>query len=134
MTEILPRAGLAIMLVAAAPLAAQDRPAKGEAELAEILDGRIEGAPVDCISESDARSMKIVDGTAFVFGRGRTLYVNRPAGPAMLDDSDLPVFEQWSSRLCRMDHVELRDRFSHIGGPTLFLESFVPYSRPSTDR
>ena len=134
MTELLSRAALAILLLAGAPLAAQDRQAKGEAELAKILASRVEGTPVDCISESDARSMRIVDGTAFVFGRGRTLYVNRPASPAMLDDSDLPVFEQWSSRLCRMDHVELRDRFSHIGGPTLFLENFVPYSRTATDR
>ena len=134
MTELLPRAALVILLLAGAPLVAQDRSAKGEVELAEMLAGRVEGAPVDCISESDARSMQIVDGTGFVFGRGRTLYVNRPASAAMLDRSDLPVFEQWSSRLCRMDHVELRDRTSHIGGPTLFLDRFVPYSRPATDR
>jgi hypothetical protein len=134
MTELWPRAVLAILLLAGAPLAAQDRPAKGEAELAEMLAGRVAGSPVDCISDSDARSMQIVDGTAFVFGRGRTLYVNRPASPAMLDDSDLPVFEKWGSQLCRLDHVELRDRLSHIGGPTVFLDSFVPYSRPSLDR
>ena len=45
----------------------------------------------------------------------------------MLDRFDLPVFRIFGSDLCRMDQVELRDRGSSIGGPTVVLNDFIPY-------
>ena len=118
------------LALAAPPAVGKDAPA-GEAELAEMLDGRVAGEPVDCIRSDSAQGLQIVDGTAIVFKRGRTLYVNRPDGANTLDQWDLPVIHQFGSQLCRQDRVELRDRHSHIPGPLIFLEKFVPYTRPA---
>lgn len=118
-------------LAMSSPLAADERSASGEAELAALLEGRVAGAPVDCILDRAGDSVQIVDGTALVFRRGLTIYVNRPDGARVLDHWDLPVITQWSgAKLCRLDSVELRDRGSRIGGPTLHLAQFVPYTRP----
>lgn len=134
MTGRLIRLALTTLAIAgaAAPLAADERSASGEAELADLLKGRVAGEPVDCILDRGGSSLQIVDGTAFVFRRGPTLYVNRPEGARLLDHWDLPVIEKWGgSKLCKLDRVELRDRGSQIGGPALFLARFVPYTRPA---
>lgn len=121
----------ALPLVLAAPAVAATVAPSGEAELARMVEGRVAGEPVDCISGSAADGMQIVDGTALVFKRGRTLYVNRPDGARTLDEWDLPVIHQFGSQLCRQDRIELRDRHSGIPGPSIFLTKFVPYVRPS---
>jgi hypothetical protein len=118
--------------LAAVPAAASDRSAAGETELAELLEGRVAGEPVNCIRDSSSDAVRIVDGTAMVFRRGSTIYVNRPDGAQVLDHWDLPVFEKrGGTGLCRFDHVALYDRGAHIPGPTLFLAEFVPYTRPA---
>ena len=135
MSGLLSRIALAALPLAAfasAPLAAETRVSGGEAELAELLEGRVAGEPVDCILDSAGSSLQIVDGTAMVFRRGPTIYVNRPEGAAVLDYWDLPVIEKWNgSKLCKRDRVELRDRSSPIGGPVLLFAQFVPYTRPA---
>jgi hypothetical protein len=124
----------AATLALCAPLgAAADEPSRGERELAEILEGRVAGEPVDCLNDAESDRMQVVDGTAFVFRHGRTIYVNRPRGAEILDDNDLPVFHQFSSRLCRLDQVELRDRISAMPGPVIVLEAFIPYTKTAGD-
>ncbi|WP_162935718.1 hypothetical protein [Tsuneonella amylolytica] len=124
---------LAVSLAAlvAAPAAA-DRADRGEARLAKMLDGRVAGAPEDCIRDFAQEGMTAVDGVGFVFRRGDTLWVNRPAAANFVDDGDLPVIEKWSSsQLCVHDRVEMRDRLSLIPGPVLTLGEFVPFRRPT---
>ncbi len=123
-------ATLFVALIAAPASAGASRAERGEQELAKMLDGRVPGAPEDCIRDFAQEGMQVVDGVGFVFRRGKTLWVNRPANAEFLDDSDLPVFEKWGgSSLCRLDHVSMRDRTSLIPGPTMFLAEFVPYTR-----
>lgn len=119
-------------LALCAPLGvAAAEPAAGERELAEIIEGRVPGEPVDCLSDAESDRMQVIDDTAFVFRDGATIYVNRPSGAAMLDDGDLPVFHQLGTQLCRLDRVELRDRISGMPGPVIVLDEFVPYTRPT---
>lgn len=100
----------------------------GEAELAKLLEGRTIGEPERCLTQSQRRSMQIIDHTAFVFRDGDTIYVNRPNGANFLDNFDVPVFRIFGSDLCRLDQVELRDRSTSIGGPIVSLNDFVPYT------
>ena len=122
-------------LALAAPVAAADNnvaDAAGAAELAKILDGRVAGEPVDCIRDSSSSALEIVGGTALVFKRGPTIYVNQPDGANTLDRWDVPVFYKFGgSDLCKLDRVELRQRGSQIPGPSLFLARFVPYTVPN---
>ena len=113
----------------AAPDKAELR-AKQEAELAEILKGRVAGEPVDCIYLSNISSARIIDGTAIVYDAGRTIYVNRPrSGADALDDSDIMVTRSRGNRLCSIDTVELRYNGSGTFAGVVFLDEFVPYRR-----
>lgn len=129
--KFIPAALLAPLAFAGAAPASSEEPTPGEAELAEMLEGRVAGEPVDCLSESQRDSIQIVESTAIVFRDGDTLWVNRPAAAQFLSRSDLPVFHQFSSQLCRLDQVELRDRLGSgtIPGPRLALGEFVPYTK-----
>ena len=117
-------------LAAGEPAAANSR---GEAKLAKMLEGRVAGEPVSCLRPMQQDRMSVIDGTAFVFRDGRTIWVNRPASARFLDDSDIPVFTLHGSSLCRLDQVEMRDRTSMMRGPVFVLEEFVPYTRPAEE-
>lgn len=118
----------------AAPLVAKEGNERGEAELAKLLEGRVAGEPVKCLSQHERDSLTVIDDTAFVFRDGDTLYVNRPNGARFINWSDIPVFRPFGSQYCALDQVEMRDRSSLIGGPVLTLTEFVPYRRAEDAR
>lgn len=124
---------LLLTAAAAAVTPASARPddrAKGEAELARALEGRVAGDPVDCIGLHRVRSSRIIDGTAIVFDAGGTLYVNRPrSGADSLDDWDVMVTRPTGSRLCRVDVVQTYAPGSRMLSGIVFLGDFVPYKR-----
>lgn len=136
MKRILPLSLAALSLLSAAfvaPALAGDKAAgdaRGEAELAKIIEGRVAGEPVNCLRSDRHQNLQIIDRTAIIFRDGKTVYVNRPDNVAFLDDSDLPVIETFAGNLCRLDRVELRDRISLIPGPVVILGEFVPYTKP----
>lgn len=122
--------GAAFALCASVPAAAETRSEKGEAKLAEILEGRVAGEPVRCISQNRSRNLQIIDETALVYRDGDTIYVSRPAHPASLDDMDILLIEKFgTSRLCSNDHIKTLDRGSGFVTGIVFLEDFVPYTK-----
>ncbi|WP_411340161.1 hypothetical protein V6U71_20640 [Sphingopyxis sp. J-6] len=126
---------LAAAAVAAVPgvAAAKDKLAP-EAKLEKLLDGRIAGAPQDCIPLSSVSSSQIIDKTAIVYRVGSTLWVNRPKGGAQtLNDDDILVTKLTGSQLCSIDTVELRDRTSHMYSGFVSLGEFVPYRRAKAE-
>ncbi|MGN8000623.1 hypothetical protein [Sphingomonas sp. 22176] len=116
----------------AAPVAnAQRHRATPEEKLAKLLDGRVAGKPVDCISLSMTGASQVIDGTAIVYTLGNTLYVNRPRGGAdQLDDNSILVTNAFGSQLCSIDTVRLIDRTSYFPRGFVSLGEFVPYTRP----
>lgn len=125
--NLIPAAIAAAALAAAFPASAAHE--KGEAKLAKILDGRVAGKPVHCLTRMQRRNLEVVDHTAFVFRDGNTLYVNRPSGANFLTWSDVPVFKIWGSDLCDKDMVHLHDRSTWMPGAVVVLGDFVPYRR-----
>lgn len=114
----------------AVPAQAKER-LTGEAQLAKMLEGRVAGKPVDCVSITQIRSSEIIDRTAIVYtGSNGTLYVNRPSGANFLDDNDILVSEPRNGQACRIDIVRLIDRGSRMPGASIGLNDFVPYPRP----
>lgn len=101
----------------------------GEQELSKLLEGRVAGEPVSCISLARTSSSRIIDRTAIVYDAGRTIYVNRPRYPESLDDDDIMVTTLHTSQLCRLDTVRLHDRNGHSFSGFVGLEDFVPYTR-----
>ena len=120
-------AGAALLAASAAQAAPRLEP---EARLARALEGRVAGAPVDCISLNRVRSSQIIDETAILYEIGDTIYVNRPrAGSRSLDRWDILVTRTFNTRLCSIDAVRLYDSASRFQTGTVFLGEFVPYRR-----
>lgn len=123
---------LSALLVGAALLSSTAAYAdpEGEAKLAERLEGRVAGTPVDCINLRNIRGSSIIDDTAIVYNAGSTIYVNRPrSGADGLSKWDIMVSKPFNNRLCSVDVVELRDSSSRMMSGLVFLGEFVPYRK-----
>ena len=117
-------------LLASPATAAAKRPKlTGEAKLAQMLEGREAGKPVNCLPLGQSQEMRIIDKTAIVYRYGNTLYVNRPTNADALDDDDILVTRQTSGQLCRLDTVQLHDRTSQFYSGFVGLQDFVPYRK-----
>ena len=132
----------ALAIAAAVPVAAQDQPGieskvevappktKGEEHLAKLLEGRVAGQPVSCIRTFPSDRMQVLDGTAYVYGSGSTIFVQRTRDPERIDDTDTLVTNRFSAtQLCRLDMTTTIDRFTGIFTGAVFFDDFVPYTR-----
>ena len=132
----------ALALVAGLPAIAQDQgdveakvegsiaKPNGEERLAKLLEGRVAGQPVSCIRTLLRDRMQVIDGTAYVYGSGNTIYVQRTSEPDRIDDSDTLVTNRFSaSQLCRLDTMTTIDHFTGIFTGAVFFDDFVPYTR-----
>jgi len=113
----------------AAPAAQARAKLTPEQRLAKLLEGREAGKPESCISTYDSRELEVLDKTALVFGRGNTIYVNRPDNAKDIDSDDIMVTKTSTSQLCRLDIVTTVDRSGHFQTGFLNLGDFVPYKR-----
>lgn len=115
----------------AGPALAEEAQTKGEKKLAKILEGRVAGEPENCIRTFPSGSLTIIDGTALVYKRGKTLWVNVPRNPKALDDSDGLLTRTFGTRLCNTDIVTTFDRGAGFYTGNVFLGDFVPYTKAS---
>lgn len=100
--------------------------------LTRELEGKVAGAPVNCISDFNADNMiRISDDILLYRVSGRLVYKNtlRSSCPGLARDSDIVVTEQFGGQKCRGDLVRLVDRTSGIPGPVCSLGEFVPYRK-----
>ena len=131
----------AMALFAAQPAIADDHAddqavemTKGEKELAELLEGRVAGEPQTCIRQRAGDHVTTIDKTAYVYGRGDTIYVQRTSNPERIDDRDVLVSRRFSStQLCRTDVTNTVDTPSGMFTGTVFFEDFIPYTRVDED-
>ena len=121
-------AGLALAL---APAAAQaDTPAeRGEARLARMIEGRVAGEPVNCISTFRNNELQVIDHVGLVYDAGDTIYVGRVTNPRSLSRNDIVVIDRFSSQLCTQDIIRTVDRNAGFMTGAVFLENFVPYTK-----
>ena len=107
---------------------------KGEARLAKLLEGRVAGEPVRCIRTIPSQRMQTIDRTAYVYGSGDTIYVQRTRDPESIDDNDALVVNRFNaSELCRLDITTTVDRNLGVFTGAVFFEDFVPYTRVKAD-
>lgn len=124
------------------PLAAQDAgdveaeaeaPApmtKGEKRLARLLEGRVAGEPVRCIRTLPSQRMQTIDRTAYVYGSGDTIYVQRTRDPSAISENEALVINRFNAtELCRLDMTTTVDRVLGFFTGAVFFEDFVPYTR-----
>jgi len=121
-------AALAATVTVTGPSVAGER-LSGDQKLAKLLDGRVAGKPQNCINTRVNSDSEVIDGTAVIYGRGRTIYVNVPANARELDSDDALLIRQTGSQLCRQDIVTTFDTNGGFYTGNVFLGAFVPYTR-----
>ncbi|UAB78666.1 hypothetical protein INR77_02745 [Erythrobacter sp. SCSIO 43205] len=128
----------ALTFLAASPVMADDASgeepgaelSKGEARLAKMLEGREAGEPVNCINSLGHQRITTIDGTAYVYGRGNTIYVQRTTRPQDIDQDDVLVLRRFNgSQICRQDTANTLERYSGFLTGVVRFEDFVPYTR-----
>lgn len=130
MRALLTAASLALLALPGAAMAEEKVNAKGEAELVKMLEGRVAGKPVKCLSNTSLDNSTVIDGTAIVYRSGSKLYVNRPrSGADQLDDDEILLTKLYGSQLCSSDKIDLIDRSSRMWSGFVLLGDFVPYAR-----
>lgn len=128
-------AALAALALPGAATAEEKPYAKGEAELAKMLEGRVAGEPVRCLPSSRLDQSTVIDKTAIVYRSGSRLYVNRPRGGAdQLSDDEILVTKIYGSQLCNIDKIDLVDRTSRMWSGFVVLGDFVPYTKVKAAR
>jgi hypothetical protein len=116
---------------------AQHAPAasKSERRMAKLLEGRVPGEPVTCIHALPSQRMQTLDGVAYVYGSGNTIWVQRTRNPEGIDDTDaLVVNRNNGSQLCRFDIATTVNRFNGFFTGAVMFEDFVPYTRVQSER
>ncbi|WP_298307203.1 hypothetical protein [uncultured Erythrobacter sp.] len=126
----------ALALLGAAPATAEDseEPAKeltkGEEKLARLLEGRVAGEPQDCIRDFSNNRITTIDDTAYVYGRGRTIYVQRTRDPNHIDRDDILLVRRFGgTHLCHTDFITTVDRYSGFFSGGVQFDRFIPYTR-----
>ena len=109
---------------------------KGEKRLTKLLEGRVAGEPQSCIRYMPNESMQTIDKTAYVYGRGKTIYVQTTANPERIDDREVLVTRRMgaSSQLCRQDTIRTTDPVSRISSGAVFFVDFIPYTRVEDEK
>jgi hypothetical protein len=122
-------AGAALVAMGASAASAETLAEKGEARLAQMLEGRTAGEPVNCISAVRSNRLEVIEHVGLVYDAGETIYVSRPSNPKSLGPWDVPIIERFGSQLCKTDVIRTVDRSGgYITGP-VFLGDFVPYTK-----
>ncbi len=107
---------------------------KGEQRLANLLEGRVAGEPQNCIRTRPNYRLTVIDDTAYVYGRGRTIYVQRTRNPDNIDTNDALVSRRFgASQICRQDVVNTIDPVLGFFTGAVFFEEFIPYTRVEED-
>jgi hypothetical protein len=126
-------AAAAVVATGASAVQAQSRQERGEARLAEMLEGYQAGEPVSCINAVRSNRLKVIPYVGLVYEDGDTIYVARASNPNMLDPDDVPVIERYSSQLCKTDVLRTFNRNAPSIRGNLFLGDFVPYTRTAAE-
>jgi len=123
-----------LVLVGAGSVAAKEKPT-GEEQLAQLLEGRVAGAPQTCISISRSNNLQVIDRTALVYKDRDTLWVNHATFPDNLSRDDVLVINRLSGmQLCRLDQVTMNDLNSGFFSGVVFLQNFVPYRKVAANK
>ena len=131
MKKLVAIAAAAAALAAGATSAqAETRQERGEAQLAELLEGyQASGEAQRCISAYRSNDIRVIPYVGIAYDDGDTIYVARASRPEMLRDTDVPVIDRFGSQLCSNDVMRTVDRHSPNFTGVLFLEDFQPYTR-----
>lgn len=124
--------GTALLAASAATIAKPEQSPKSTAALAKELAGRTAGPATRCVPYFRVNDMKIIDDGTIIFGKGRTVYLQRPVGgcPGLGIGGNSLVARQFATnRMCQGDINQVVDVRNGITVGSCVFEDFIPYTR-----
>ena len=123
-------AGLAACSTATEPPV---RSAQDQAKYLQLIEGRVAGAPLNCLPSWNADDMRVIDDQTLVFGeRSNRLYVANLQSPC--DNVGQPgyalVTRTPGSGMCSGDIATVVQTSSGINAGSCVIGTFTPYTRP----
>ena len=100
-----------------------------EARLARMLEGRVAGEPVSCVTTFRTEKLQVIEKVALVYDAGDVVYVARPTDPRSLGFDDVVVINRFGGQLCHSDIIRTVSRQGGYHTGVVFLEKFVPYRK-----
>lgn len=100
-----------------------------EARLARMLEGRVAGEPVSCVTAFRTDKLQVIEKVALVYDAGDVVYVARPTDPGSLGFDDVVVINRFGGQLCHSDIIRTVSRQGGYHTGVVFLEKFVPYRK-----
>ena len=131
---VLLTAGVALTGCTTAP-PPQDSRAAAQQHLAQMLAGKVAGAPVECIPNYQASAPSVITPTAIAFQAtpGR-IYVSNSVGSGCEGiggpSYSLATTQHGTSTLCAGDIVQIRDLQAGTLAGSCSLTQLVPYTTP----
>lgn len=124
-------AGIAACTTAPEPVM---RSAEKQAEYNRLIEGKVAGAPVDCLPRFDSNDMRVIDDQTAVFDSpGDRVYVTRFNGSCTnLGNAGyaLVTKQYGTGRLCRGDIAQVVQTSTGLPTGSCVVGDFVPYTRP----
>lgn len=131
-------AGATLLMIAPSTAASDQSPTAsndGQAALSRLLEGRIAGAPQDCVRLARGTSLYKFEGVGLAYKMGRTVYVNVPYNSEDVDESDSfkkprsfgYSYYKTRDEVCHKDLMMTIDRHGERLTGYLVLNRFVPY-------
>lgn len=92
------------------------------------LTGRVPEAARSCVATFPSQNLRVIDSSTLAYGYGRTIYVNRLAGPCPgISQTSTLIVDVQSGQYCRGDRVRGLEPGAIIPGPRCLLGDWVPY-------
>ena len=116
----------------AVPMQPEQRTARAEERLAELIAGKTPGQPISCLPSHRSGAMVVIDENTIAFRDGsKRVYVNRLRGGCNnLDRGWYALVTRNSpSGLCRGDIAEVRDVANGFTVGSCVIGDFVPYTK-----
>ena len=110
------------------------RSAQSQAEYLKAIEGRVAGAPMNCLPSWDANDMRVIDDQTIVFGeRSNRVYVANLQSPC--DNLDAPGYALVTQRpggpgMCSGDIATVVQTTSGMAAGSCVIGTFTPYTRP----
>lgn len=108
----------------------QSRSDAAAKDLAEALEGRSPGKPVDCVSTTSLNGPQIIDNKTMLYNSGKRVWRQDVVGgcPGM-SPFDTIVAELHGSQICRNDRFRAVEPGTVVPGPYCRFGQFTPYTK-----
>ncbi len=132
--RLLAAAPILILAACNAQPMAPDRDPRGEARLAQLLAGKVAGAPVDCLEPFRMNDMEVIDRDTIAYRDGRTVYIQNTDGDCYPSGRSagytLVTTRFGTNRACRGDISKVVDSSSGSFAGSCAFNDFIPYRAP----